>query len=135
MLNKVLLIGNVGQKPEIRTTKNGEKMASFSIATNKKYKKQDGTQKKQTEWHKIVSFATSLNENVIEPYVNKGDKLYIEGELQTRKWEKDGTTRHTTEIVLNKFAGVIVMLGSNENPQGLPDNLHDDEPQDNDIPY
>ena len=72
---------------------------------------------------------------MIEPYVNKGDKLYIEGELQTRKWEKDGTTRHTTEIVLNKFAGVIVMLGSNENPQGLPDNLHDDEPQDNDIPY
>ena len=135
MLNKVLLIGNVGQKPEIRTTKNGEKMASFSIATNKKYKKQDGTQEKQTEWHKIVSFATSLNENVIEPYVNKGDKLYIERELQTRKWEKDGTTRHTTEIVLNKFAGVIVMLGSNENPQGLPDNLHDDEPQDNDIPY
>jgi|TARA_R110001583_G_scaffold4447_1_gene25773 single-strand DNA-binding protein len=135
MLNKAILIGNVGQKPEIRTTKNGEKMASFSIATNKKYKKQDGTQEKQTEWHKIVSFATSLNENVIEPYVNKGDKLYIEGELQTRKWEKDGTTRHTTEIVLNKFAGVIVMLGSNENPQGLPDNLHDDEPQDNDIPY
>ena len=135
MLNKAILIGNVGQKPEIRTTKNGEKMASFSIATNKKYKKQDGTQEKQTEWHKIVSFATSLNENVIERYVNKGDKLYIEGELQTRKWEKDGTTRYTTEIVLNKFAGVIVMLGSNENPQGLPDNLHDDEPQDNDIPY
>ena len=137
MLNKVILIGNVGQKPEIRTTKNGEKMASFSIATNKKYKKQDGTQEKLTEWHKIVSFASSLNENVIERYVNKGDKLYIEGELQTRKWEKDGTTRYTTEIVLNKFSGVIVMLGSNESetPQGLPDNLNDDEPQDNEIPY
>jgi single-strand DNA-binding protein len=111
MLNKVQLIGNLGKDPELKETQKGGSICTFSIATTKRWKK-DGEKQEKTEWHRIVSFAKKLNENVIKPYVKKGNKVYIEGELQTRSWEDDaGATRFMTEVVLNEFSGTLTMLG------------------------
>ncbi|MFO7760300.1 MAG: single-stranded DNA-binding protein [Thermodesulfobacteriota bacterium] len=98
MINKAILIGNLGADPEVRYTQNGTAVANFNIATNEKWKGQDGQMQDQTEWHKIVAFAR-LGE-ICGEYLSKGSKVYIEGRIQTRKWEdKDGITRYTTEIV------------------------------------
>ena len=112
-VNKVILLGNLGRDPEIRTMQSGKKMASFSIATSKRWKDR-GTQeqKENTSWHNIVVFNEGLVD-VIERYVKKGSKLYVEGELNTRKYQdKDGNDRYSTEVVLQPYTGVMTMIGT-----------------------
>ena len=102
MINKAILIGNLGSDPEVRYTQSGAAVANFTIATTEKWKGQDGQMQEQTEWHRIVAFA-SLGE-ICGEYLSKGSKVYIEGRIQTRKWEdKDGNSRYTTEIVAREM--------------------------------
>jgi len=110
-VNKVILIGNLGKDPEIRRTQDGRPIASFSIATSEQWRdRNSGERKERTEWHNIVVFNEGLCK-VVENYVRKGSKLYIEGQLQTRKWQdKDGNDRYTTEVVLQGFNSVLTML-------------------------
>ena len=109
-VNKVILIGNVGKKPEIRATQNGSKLATFSIATGKRWKdKETQEYKDKTEWHNIVVFGDGLV-NVVENYVNKGSKLYLEGELQTDEYEKDGIKRYSTKIKVGGYNSTLTML-------------------------
>ncbi|CAM3792362.1 single-stranded DNA-binding protein [Litorimonas haliclonae] len=111
-VNKVILIGNVGKDPEIRTFGNGGKVANFSIATSEQWKDKQGQRQEKTEWHNIAVFSDGLV-GVIERYVKKGSKLYIEGKLQTRKWQdRDGNDKYTTEVVLQGFNGTLTMLDS-----------------------
>lgn len=110
-VNKVILIGNVGKDPEIRTTQDGRKFANLRIATSETWKdKNSGERKEKTEWHAVVVFNDALAK-VVEQYVRKGSKLYIEGQLQTRKWQdQTGADKYSTEVVLQGFNGVLTML-------------------------
>lgn len=112
-LNKVMLIGNLGADPEIRKTQDGRSIANLRIATSETWKdKNSGERKEKTEWHTVVCFNDGLV-GVIEKYLTKGSKVYIEGSLQTRKWQdKDGNDRYSTEIVLQAFNGTLTMLSS-----------------------
>ena len=110
-LNKVLLVGRLGQDPEIRHSQDGNAIASFSIATNESWRDRDGNQQEKTHWHNCVAFGPTA-EKYIQPYVTKGTLVCVEGTLQTRSWEdKEGNTRYTTEVVANNFGGVQI-LGS-----------------------
>jgi single-strand DNA-binding protein len=110
-VNKVILIGNVGKDPEIRRTQDGRPIANLSIATSESWRdKNSGEKKERTEWHRVVVFSEPLCK-VIEQYVKKGAKLYIEGQLQTRKWQnKEGQDQYSTEVVLQGFSGTLTML-------------------------
>jgi single-strand DNA-binding protein len=110
-VNKVILVGNVGKDPEIRRTQDGRPIANLSIATSESWRdKNSGEKKEKTEWHRVVVFSEPLCK-VIEQYVKKGAKLYIEGALQTRKWtDKDGVEKYSTEVVLQGFNGTMTML-------------------------
>ena len=110
-VNKVILLGNLGRDPEIRSMQSGKKMASFSIATSKRWKDRNTQeQKESTSWHNIVVFNEGLVD-VIEKYVKKGSKIYVEGELSTRKYQdKDGNDRYTTEVVLQGYNSTLTML-------------------------
>ncbi|OGR08197.1 MAG: single-stranded DNA-binding protein [Deltaproteobacteria bacterium RIFOXYD12_FULL_50_9] len=122
MINKVILIGNLGADPEVRYSQNGTAVANFRIATTETWKKQDGTKEEQTEWHKIVAFAR-LGE-ICGEYLSKGSKVYIEGRLQTRKWDdKDGNTRYITEIVAREMKMLSARGASDSNASG-----HSEEP-------
>lgn len=112
-VNKVILLGNLGRDPDIRSMQSGKKMAAFSIATSKKWKDRNTQeQKESTSWHNIVVFNEGLVD-VIEKYVKKGSKLYVEGELSTRKYQdKDGNDRYTTEVILQGYNSTLTMLGS-----------------------
>ncbi len=120
-LNKVTLIGNLGKDPEIRTTGDGKEIANFSIATSETWKdKTTGEKKDKTEWHRLVCFNEGLT-RVIKSYVKKGSKIYVEGQLQTRKWtNQEGQEVYTTEVILQNYNSSLVMLDSKgENaPQG-----------------
>jgi single-strand DNA-binding protein len=113
-VNKVILLGNLGRDPEIRSMQSGKKMASFSIATSKRWKDRNTQeQKESTNWHNIVVFNEGLVD-VIEKYVKKGSKIYVEGELSTRKYQdKEGNDRYTTEVVLQGYNSNLTMLGAN----------------------
>ena len=110
-VNKVILVGNVGNDPEIRSFNNGGKVANFSLATSDSWRdKQSGERREKTEWHRVAVFNDGLV-GVIERYVKKGSKLYIEGALQTRKWtDRDGNEKYTTEVVLQGYGGNLTML-------------------------
>ncbi len=109
-VNKVILVGNLGKDPEIRRTQDGRPIANLSVATSETWRdKNTGERKEKTEWHQVVIFNDNLAK-VAEQYLKKGMKVYIEGALQTRKWEKDGVERYTTEVVLQKFRGELQML-------------------------
>ena len=110
-INKVILVGNVGQDPQVRTTQSGQKVVSFSLATSDRWRdRQTGEQKEQTEWHRVVLFNPNLVD-VAERMLQKGTKLYLEGALRTRKWQnQQGVDVYTTEVVLNPFAGQMVIL-------------------------
>jgi single-strand DNA-binding protein len=112
-INRAFLIGNVGKDPEIRSFPSGDRVASFSVATSESWKdKASGEKKERVEWHKISCFNQGLVK-VIESYVKKGSKVYIEGQLETRKWtDKDGVERYSTEIVLRPFRGELTLLSS-----------------------
>ena len=109
-VNKVILVGNAGNDPEYRVMPNGNGVANLSIATSEAWKdKNTGDQQEKTEWHRVIFF--NKQAEIIEQYVKKGAKLYIEGRLQTRSWEQDGVKRYTTEIVASEFQ----FLDSREN--------------------
>lgn len=110
-INKVILVGNVGQDPEIRSTQDGREIANFSLATSESWKdKSTGEKRDKTEWHRVVIFSQGLV-SVVKNYVKKGAKLYIEGSLQTRKWtDNSGVEKYTTEIVLQNFNSTLQIL-------------------------
>lgn len=110
-LNKVQLIGNLGRDPEIKTFENGGKVANLAIATSESWKdKTTGERKEKTEWHRVSIFNDGLV-GVVEKYLKKGAKVYIEGQLETRKWtDKDGKDQYSTEIVLRPYSGELQML-------------------------
>lgn len=112
-VNKVILIGNVGRDPEVRFSPEGGKIVTFSVATSEVWKdKASGERRDRTEWHRIVVFNDRLAE-VCEKYVKKGSKVYLEGQLQTRKWtDQQGQERYTTEVVLARYRGEMSMLDS-----------------------
>lgn len=112
-VNKVILVGNLGADPEIRRLNSGEPVANLRIATSESWRdRQSGERKDKTEWHSVVIFNENLAK-VAEQYLKKGAKVYIEGQLQTRKWtDQNGNERYTTEIVLQKFRGELQMLDS-----------------------
>ena len=111
-LNNVLLIGRLGADPEIKQMVNGKSVARLSIATSQSWKdKSSGEKKEKTEWHRVVIFNEGLV-RIAEQYLKKGSKVFLEGQLQTRKWEdKDGIEKYTTEVVLQNFNGNLTMLG------------------------
>ena len=140
MINKVILIGNLGKDPEIRYTQSGAAVVNFSIATTERWKGQDGQQQEQTEWHNIVAWKRLAE--ICSEFLSKGSKVYIEAKLQTRKWQdKDGNDRYTTEIVARDMQmltprGASSGGGSygdsnggyNDLPQEPPPNTGDDVP-------
>ena len=115
-VNKVILLGNLGRDPDIRSMQSGSKMASFSIATSKRWKdKSTQEQKEKTSWHNIVVFGDGLVD-IVEKYVKKGSKIYVEGELQTRKWQdQEGNDKYTTEVVLQGYNCNLTLLDSRSN--------------------
>ena len=118
MLNKVCLIGNVGKDPEIRSTQNGTDVANFSLAVSERWKDKSGERQEKTEWVSITVWTEGLI-RVIKSYVNKGDRLYLEGKLQTRKWQdKEGNDRYTTEVVLSGFDAKLIMLSARKDDSG-----------------
>lgn len=112
-INKVILVGNVGQDPEIRSTSDGREIANFSLATSESWKdKSSGEKKEKTEWHRIVVFSPGLA-GIVKNYVKKGTKVYVEGSLQTRKWtDNQGIEKYTTEVVLQNFNSTMQILDS-----------------------
>jgi single-strand DNA-binding protein len=110
-VNKVILVGNLGRDPEIRSTSGGQRVANMSVATSESWRdKASGERKERTEWHRVVIFNERLVD-IVEKYLKKGAKVYLEGALQTRKWsDNSGQERYTTEIVLQNFRGELTML-------------------------
>jgi single-strand DNA-binding protein len=124
-LNKAILIGNLGQDPEVRSTSGGGRVANFSLATSRQWSGQGGDKQEKTEWHRIVAWNSTRGTgtglaDIVEKYCKKGDKLYVEGRIEYRSWQdKDGQTRYTTEIIANE----IIMLsgrGGAGNEGGFP---------------
>ena len=110
-VNKVILVGNLGRDPEIRSTQDGTRIANLAVATSESWRdKMSGERKERTEWHRVVIFNERLAE-IAEKYLKKGAKVYVEGALQTRKWtDQQGQERYTTEVVLQRFRGELTML-------------------------
>lgn len=141
-VNKVTLLGNLGRDPEVRSSQDGSKIVSFSVATTESWKdKSTGERKDRTEWHRVVVFNTNLAD-VCEKYLKKGSKVYLEGQLQTRKWQdKDGIERYTTEVVIPRFRGELTLLDSRgsmgDDVEGVADVPSDQPPAgiDDDIPF
>jgi len=140
-VNKVILIGNLGRDPEVRNSSDGAKIVSLSVATSESWKdKNTGERKDRTEWHRVVVFNERLAD-VAEKYLRKGSKIYVEGQLQTRKWtDNNGVDKYTTEVVVPRFRGEITIMDSRGSTDGsfessdspsLPshfDDLNDDVP-------
>jgi single-strand DNA-binding protein len=139
-VNKVILVGNLGKDPESRNTQDGREIASFSLATSETWKdKSSGEKKEKTEWHRIVVFNEGLV-GVVKQYVKKGSKVYLEGQLQTRKWtDQSGAEKYSTEVVLTAFGGTLVMLGSpnggEERPSQKPQSAPRGDVLDDEIPF
>ena len=139
MLNKVILIGNIGTDLDTRTFSNNNKVMSFSLATSEKWKGKDGQQQERTQWHKISVFNENLI-NVLDSYAGKGTKIYLEGKLQTRKYQdSSGSDRYVTEVVLERYNGVIQLLSkssSDGQPKMSPNRkVVDEYPLDDEIPF
>ncbi len=111
-VNKVILIGNLGKDPEVRTTQDGTKIVNFTLATSETWNdRASGERKERTEWHRVVIFNENLG-GIAEKYLRKGQKVYIEGSLQTRKWtDQSGQEKYTTEVVISRFRGDLTLLG------------------------
>ena len=118
-VNKVTLVGNLGRDPEIRAMQNGDKIVQLSIATSDRWKdKNSGEQRERTEWHRVVIFNDALGK-IAEQYLKKGSTVYLEGQLQTRKWtdQQSGQEKYTTEVVLQRYRGELTLLGSRPDNQ------------------
>ena len=117
-VNKVILVGNLGADPEARSLNNGGEVVNMRIATSEQWKDRDGNRQERTEWHNVVIFNENLG-RVAKSYLRKGSKVYVEGQIQTRKWtDQSGNDRYTTEIVLQKFRGELQLLDSREGAGG-----------------
>lgn len=119
-VNKVIIVGNLGRDPEVRTMQSGDKVANFSVATSERWKdRNSGEMQERTEWHRIVIFGRTAE--IAEQYLRKGSKVYIEGQLQTRKWEDNqtGQERYTTEIVIRPYRGEMTMLDGRRDGGGM----------------
>src|SRR5690242_2653688 len=117
-VNKVILVGNLGADPEARSLNNGGEVVNMRIATSEQWKDRDGNRQERTEWHNVAIFNENLG-RVAKNYLRKGSKVYIEGQLQTRKWQdQSGNDRYSTEIVLQKFRGELQLLDSREGAGG-----------------
>ena len=113
-VNKVTLVGNLGRDPEVRAMQNGDKIIQLSVATSDRWKdKSSGEQRERTEWHRVVIFNDALGK-IAEQYLKKGSTVYLEGQLQTRKWtdQQSGQEKYTTEVVLQRYRGELTLLGS-----------------------
>jgi single-strand DNA-binding protein len=137
-VNKVILIGNLGKDPEVRSLQNGGKVCNMTIATTERWKEKGTGQKmEKTEWHRVVIFGNLAE--IAEKYLKKGSKVYVSGSLQTRSWEKDGAKQYTTEVVLQNFGGELVLLdGKGERDAGpVADKGRATAPQwfEDDIPF
>jgi len=115
-VNKVILVGNLGRDPEVRSTQSGDKIVNLSIATSESWTdKRSGERREATEWHRVVIFSNGLAD-IADKYLQKGDKVYVEGKLQTRKWtDQSGQDRYSTEVVLQPYNGKLVMLDNRRN--------------------
>lgn len=132
-LNKVTLIGNVGKDVELKYASNGTAVATFSMATSEQWKDKEGNAQERTEWHNIVAWRKLAE--IIGEYVKKGDRLYLEGKLQTRSYEKDGVKRYTTEIVAEEMI-MLGKKGGDNNSVASPDLPQDaGAPKDDDLPF
>ncbi len=118
-VNKVILVGNLGRDPEIRSMQSGDKVCNLSVATSERWRdRNSGEMQERTEWHRVVLFNPNLVE-VAEKYLHKGSKVYVEGQLQTRKWtDQSGTEKYSTEVVLQRFRGELHMLDSRADREG-----------------
>ena len=130
-VNKVILVGNLGRDPEVRSMQDGRSMVNMSIATSDTWRdRQSGERKERTEWHRVVIFNEKLAE-VAQKYIRKGSKIYVEGQLSTRKWtDQSGQERYTTEVVIPRFGGALTMLdgrsGGGEAGAGAGAGMDDD---------
>lgn len=136
-VNKVILIGNLGRDPEVRSMQSGDKIVNLSVATSESWKdKTSGERKEKSEWHRVVIFNQGIAK-VAESYLKKGSKVYLEGQLETRKWtDKDGVEKYSTEVVLRPFRGELVMLDSKggESKPGKQEEVNQ-ENFDDEIPF
>jgi single-strand DNA-binding protein len=118
-VNKVILVGNLGKDPESRTSQSGQKIVNFTLATSDNWTdKMSGEKKERTEWHRVVIFNERVGE-IAEKYLKKGRKVYVEGELRTRKWtDQSGQEKYTTEVVIDAFRGTLQLIDSNRGDEG-----------------
>ena len=118
-VNKVILVGNLGRDPEVRSTQDGAKIVNLSIATSERWKdKNTGEPREKTEWHRVVVFNENLG-RIAEQYLRKGSSVYLEGQLQTRKWtDQQGVEKYTTEVVLQRYRGELTLLGGRNEGAG-----------------
>lgn len=113
-VNKVILVGNLGNDPEARSLNNGGEVVNLSVATSDRWNDKDGNRQERTEWHRVVIFNENLGK-IAKQYLRKGSSVYLEGALQTRKWQdNNGQDKYSTEIVLQRFRGELVLLGGRE---------------------
>ncbi|HEX2886804.1 single-stranded DNA-binding protein [Vineibacter terrae] len=148
-LNKVMIIGHLGRDPEVRHTQAGAPIVSMNVATSESWRdKNTNERKERTEWHRVVIFNDKLGE-IAEKYLRKGSKVYLEGQLATRKWtDKDNVERYTTEIVLARFGGALTLLDRQQTGPGAPSSQDDygttrssseprrqRDPLDDDVPF
>ena len=134
-VNKVTLVGNLGRDPEVRAMQNGDKIVQLSIATSDRWKdKSSGEQRERTEWHRVVIFNDALGK-IAEQYLKKGSTVYLEGQLQTRKWtdQQSGQEKYTTEVVLQRYRGELTLLGSRSENQIINDRQNDQIDQSNQV--
>ena len=134
-VNKVTLVGNLGRDPEVRAMQNGDKIVQLSIATSDRWKdKSSGEQRERTEWHRVVIFNDALGK-IAEQYLKKGSTVYLEGQLQTRKWtdQQSGQEKYTTEVVLQRYKGELTLLGSRSENQITNDRQNDQIDQSNQV--
>ena len=134
-VNKVTLVGNLGRDPEVRAMQNGDKIVQLSVATSDRWKdKSSGEQRERTEWHRVVIFNDALGK-IAEQYLKKGSTVYLEGQLQTRKWtdQQSGQEKYTTEVVLQRYRGELTLLGSRPENQISNDQQNDQINQSNQV--
>lgn len=117
-VNKVILVGNLGADPDVRTMQSGDRVVNLSVATGESWKdKNTGERREKTEWHRVVVFNPGLV-TICENYLRKGSKVYLEGQLETRSWEQDGQKKYATEVVLRPYRGELTMLDGRGDNQG-----------------
>ena len=140
MLNKVMLIGNLGRDPEVRSLPSGQPVANFTLATSRRWKDRDGNRQEQTEWHNIVCFGKQAE--IAGQYLTKGKQVYVEGRLQTRSWERDGQKHFRTEIVCDNFqmlgsrgGGAAEPMAGSGRPEPDESSLGGPPLEDDDIPF